>query len=68
MALGSCVCLSLILVRRWDCACQKLPEACLALVSVAGEYAADLAEQALDRSLNVMSFSDNVTLDDEIRL
>ncbi len=35
---------------------------------MAGEYAAELAEQALDRSLNVMIFSDNVTLDDEIRL
>ncbi len=34
---------------------------------MAGEYAAELAEQALNRSLNVMIFSDNVT-DDEIRL
>lgn len=30
-------------VRRWDSACQKLPDANLALISVAGEYAAELA-------------------------
>ncbi|HDC2712595.1 TPA: acyl-CoA synthetase FdrA, partial [Escherichia coli] len=40
----------------------------LALISVAGEYAAELANQALDRNLNVMMFSDNVTLEDEIQL
>ncbi|ECG3488752.1 acyl-CoA synthetase FdrA, partial [Salmonella enterica subsp. enterica serovar Typhimurium] len=68
LAQGSSGSQSLIQVRRWESACQKLPEASLALVSVAGEYAAELAEQALDRSLNVMIFSDNVTLDDEIRL
>ncbi|EAT6851347.1 acyl-CoA synthetase FdrA [Salmonella enterica] len=68
LAQGSSGSQSLIQVRRWESACQKLPEANLALVSVAGEYAAELAEQALDRSLNVMIFSDNVTLDDEIRL
>ncbi len=55
-------------VRRWDSACQKLPDANLALISVAGEYAAELANQALDRNLNVMMFSDNVTLEDEIQL
>ncbi|EJM3110097.1 acyl-CoA synthetase FdrA [Salmonella enterica] len=68
LAQGSSGSQSLIQVRRWESACQKLPEANLALVSVAGEYAAELADQALDRSLNVMIFSDNVTLDDEIRL
>lgn len=55
-------------MRRWDSACQKLPDASLALISVAGEYAAELANQALDRNLNVMMFSDNVTLEDEIQL
>ncbi len=55
-------------MRRWDSACQKLPDANLALISVAGEYAAELANQALDRNLNVMMFSDNVTLEDEIQL
>lgn len=55
-------------VRRWESACQKLPNANLALVSVAGEYAAELAHQALDRDKNVLIFSDNVTLEDEIAL
>lgn len=40
----------------------------MTLISVAGEYAAELANQALDRNLNVMMFSDNVTLEDEINL
>lgn len=54
--------------RRWESACQKLPNANLTLISVAGEYAAELAHQALDREQNVMIFSDNVTLADEIAL
>ncbi len=36
---------SLIEVRRWESACQKRQKANLALVSVAGEYAAELAER-----------------------
>ncbi|EGT0665840.1 acyl-CoA synthetase FdrA [Citrobacter werkmanii] len=59
---------TLLQVRRWESACQKLPEANMTLISVAGEYAAELANQALDRNLNVMMFSDNVTLEDEITL
>ncbi|EGT0638964.1 acyl-CoA synthetase FdrA [Citrobacter werkmanii] len=59
---------TLLQVRRWESACQKLPEANMTLISVAGEYAAELANQALDRNLNVMMFSDNVTLEDEIIL
>lgn len=59
---------TLLQVRRWESACQKLPEANITLISVAGEYAAELANQALDRNLNVMMFSDNVTLEDEITL
>ena len=59
---------ALLQVRRWESACQKLPEANMTLISVAGEYAAELANQALDRNLNVMMFSDNVTLEDEINL
>ncbi|MDM3380085.1 acyl-CoA synthetase FdrA [Citrobacter sp. Cb003] len=59
---------TLLQVRRWESACQKLPEANMTLISVAGEYAAELANQALDRNLNVMMFSDNVTLEDENNL
>ncbi|EEU2826681.1 acyl-CoA synthetase FdrA [Escherichia coli] len=68
LAQGSGSSQALMQVRRWDSACQKLPDANLALISVAGEYAAELANQALDRNLNVMMFSDNVTLEDEIQL
>lgn len=68
LAQGSGSSQSLTQVRRWDSACQKLSDANLALISVAGEYAAELTNQALDRNLNVMMFSDNVTLEDEINL
>ena len=68
LAQGSGSSQALTQVRRWDSACQKLPDANLALISVAGEYAAELTNQALDRNLNVMMFSDNVTLEDEIDL
>ncbi len=40
----------------------------LALISVPGEYAAAEAHKALDRRLNVMLFSDNVSVADEVAL
>ena len=43
-------------------------EANLALISVPGEYAAAEAHKALDRGLNVLLFSDNVTVADEVAL
>jgi FdrA protein len=49
-------------------ALQVLPEANLALISVAGRYAGDLAMRALERGLHVMLFSDNVPLEREIAL
>ncbi|WEM44612.1 acyl-CoA synthetase FdrA (plasmid) [Photobacterium sp. DA100] len=55
-------------VRRWQTALAKQPEANLALISVAGDYAADLADEALDNDLNVMMFSDNVPLESEVAL
>ncbi|SFC74823.1 FdrA protein [Pragia fontium DSM 5563 = ATCC 49100] len=58
----------LLKVRRWDSALKKLPKANLLLISIAGEYAADLAEQAIDSDKNVMIFSDNMSLEDEVRL
>lgn len=42
--------------------------ATLATVSVAGTYAAIVAEQAIRRGLHVFCFSDNVPLEDEVRL
>ena len=46
----------------------RLPDANLALISVPGPYAAFEAHKALGRGLNVMLFSDNVPLSDEIAL
>jgi len=46
-------------------ALEALPDANLALISTPGEFAAREARAALARGLNVMIFSDNVSLDDE---
>jgi len=44
------------------------PNANLAVISVAGRYAADEAWEALHKGLHVLLFSDNVSLGDEIAL
>ena len=44
------------------------PTSNLAVISVAGRYAADEAWDALHRGLHVLLFSDNVSLEDEITL
>jgi len=44
------------------------PDANVAVISVAGRYAADEAWEALTRGLHVLLFSDNVSLEDEIAL
>lgn len=49
-------------------ALRNNPEANLALISVPGEYAGAEAMKALRRGLNVMLFSDNVPLEQEIAL
>lgn len=49
-------------------AAQKMPDANLALISVPGEFAAAEARKALRRGLNVMIFSDNVAVDEEVAL
>lgn len=58
----------LVKARRFESAEAKLPDANIVLISIAGEYAADLAEKSIDHGKNVMIFSDNVTLEDEIRI
>ena len=45
-----------------------LPGANLAMISVAGRYAGDVAMKALENGLHVMLFSDNVPLEKEIEL
>jgi len=49
-------------------AVSEIPEANLAIVSVAGEYAAAEARKALRKNLNVMIFSDNVSIEEEVSL
>ncbi|HAJ98816.1 MAG TPA: FdrA family protein [Bacteroidales bacterium] len=49
-------------------AVSALPGANLAVISVAGRYAAFEAFKALENNLHVMLFSDNVSVEDEIRL
>ncbi len=47
---------------------DQLPAAEWVLISVPGQFAAGVAEEALDLGRHVFLFSDNVPLDDEIRL
>lgn len=58
----------LLRARSWRTARQKLPDANLTLISIAGEYAVGLADQALDDGCNVMMFSDNVSIEQEVAL
>lgn len=51
-----------------EAALEEMPDANLALFSIPGEYAADEIEKALDKGLNVFSFTDNISLEDEVRL
>lgn len=55
-------------VDSWDAALTALPDANLALFSTPGEYTAPEIEKALDKGLHVFSFSDNIPLEDEVRL
>jgi succinyl-CoA synthetase alpha subunit len=55
-------------VNSLEAALEEMPDANLALFSIPGEYAADEIEKALDKGLNVFSFTDNISLEDEVRL
>ncbi len=55
-------------VKSWEKALKKLPDANLAVISIPGAYAALEADRALDEGLNVFMFSDNVKLEDEVKL
>lgn len=57
-----------IRVKNVDSAIKKLGKANFAIVSVPGKYAAGEAMKAMHKGLHVLLFSDNVTLEDEIRL
>lgn len=47
---------------------NAIPDANLAIISVAGEYAAKEAKRALMNDMNVFMFSDNVDIEDEVNL
>jgi FdrA protein len=49
-------------------AAESLGGANMAVISVAGRYAAAVADSALERGMHVMLFSDNVKLADEVAL
>lgn len=51
-----------------ESALNLLPDANLAIISVPGNYAAREARKALNKDLNVMIFSDNVTIEEEREL
>ena len=55
-------------VRTWRRARQLMPEANLALISLAGHYVLGPTRQALQDGCHVMLFSDNVSLADELEL
>ncbi|MGC9349948.1 MAG: acyl-CoA synthetase FdrA [Anaerolineae bacterium] len=54
--------------RTVQAAVRQLEAPNVALISVAGRYAAGVAREALDEDLHVFLFSDNVSVEDEIEL
>jgi len=56
------------LPRSIEMALRELPDANLALISCPGDYAAAEAEKALNLGLDVMMFSNNVPVKDEVSL
>ncbi len=54
-------------IKSIEAATQNF-DANMALISVPGKYAALVADDALNKNLNVMMFSDNVSIEDEILL
>lgn len=51
-----------------EAAIKQLPGADWVLISVPGKYAADVAEQALNNDKHVFLYSDNVTIDEELKI
>ena len=52
----------------WAEALEALPDANVALFSIPGEYGAPEMEKALKNNLHVFSFTDNIAIEDEVRL
>jgi len=51
-----------------ETALRQMPDATLAVISIAGSYVVYEAEKAMKHGLDVMIFSDNVPIEDELRL
>jgi succinyl-CoA synthetase alpha subunit len=54
--------------KSFEGALKQMPDANIALISVAGKYAFYEAMKALNSGLNVMIFSDNVSIEEELEL
>ncbi len=54
--------------KSLDGALSVLPDANLALISVAGRYAGDVAMDCIEKGLNVMLYSDNVPVEKEAEI
>lgn len=54
--------------KNWEQARSLMPDANLALISIPGMYAAREARRAVNENMHVFLFSDNVPLEDEVRL
>jgi len=54
--------------KTMEAALKQMPDANIVLISVAGRYAGGVAEEALKHDLHVFLFSDNVPLEEEIKL
>lgn len=54
--------------KSLDMAIIMQPDSNMVIISVPGRYAKEVAKDALLNNLNVMMFSDNVTLEDELEL
>lgn len=55
-------------ITSWKAAMKKAPDAKVALFSIPGSYVALEVEKALDLGLHAFVFSDNVPIEDEVRL
>lgn len=56
------------IINRLEHALEKDEDSNLVLISVAGDYAKFEAAKALNKDLNVMLYSDNISIEDELKL
>ncbi len=54
--------------KSFESALKLIPDANLSLISVAGKYAVNEVQKALNAGLHVMLFSDNVSVEDELKM